>query len=182
MLVGYNGSSSNHLTETTNSLYRNIRNDPFSDFMKQQFRNYLEAIIASLRKDGELEVNDGFVRIPGAEAIPLGLVERLISGGWLTTHCPDPQPGQGKHGYRTRLIITSPGPAWWSEQEIRNAEFLAKKMETLAQANHDLQIALDQSSMKFQCSMRWIAIAATVFACASALATIFWMGASLEWW
>lgn len=150
--------------------------------MEQQFRNYLEAIIASLQKDGELEVNDGQVRIPSGETIPLSSVDRLISGGWLNTQCPDEYPTSGKPGYGNRLIITSPGPAWWSEQETKNAQFLAAKMESLARANHDLQIALDQSSMKFQCSMRWIAIAATIFALTSAAATIFWMGASLEWW
>ncbi len=149
--------------------------------MEQQFRNYLEAIIASLQKDGELEVNDGYVRIPGGEAIPLSSVDRLISGGWLNTQCPDEYPTSGKPGYGNRLIITSPGPAWWSEQETKNAQFLAAKMETLAEASRALQISLDQSSMKFQCSMRWIAIAATVFAAASAVATIFWMSASLGW-
>jgi hypothetical protein len=150
--------------------------------MEQQSRNYLEAIIASLQKDGELEINDGYVRIPGGEPILLSSVDQLISGGWLNTQCPDPHPSQGKPGHGTRLIITSPGPAWWSEQETKNAQFLAAKMETLARANRDLQIALDQSSMKFNRSMRWIAIAATIFAFTSAAATIFWMGASLEWW
>ena len=150
--------------------------------METQFRNYLEAIVASLKKDGQLEVDDGNVWIPAGETIPLGLVERLISGGWLETYCPEPPEGQKKPGHGTRLIITSPGPAWWSEQETKNAEFLAAKMETLAQANLNLQISLDKSSMKFNRSMRWIAIAATVFAFTSAAATIFWMGSSLAWW
>ncbi|MGJ3241513.1 MAG: hypothetical protein ACFE0O_00940 [Opitutales bacterium] len=150
--------------------------------MTPQFREYLENIIRHLEEEGTLEVDDGQIRPRNAPAISLSLVECLFSGGWLTTFVPAEYPRQGKPGYGTKLLITAPGPAWWSEQETRNAHFLAEKMEALAEANADLQLALNESSRKFNNSMRIIALSATVIALATLATTLYWMGASLQWW
>jgi len=129
-----------------------------------------------------LEVTDGYVRPKDFEPISLGLVDRLFSGGWLNTHAPNPYPNSGKPGYGTRLIINSPGPAWWSEHEAKNTRFLAERMERLATANMDLQKALDESARKFNRSMRIIAVSALIIAMLTLAPAVVSMGVSLNWW